>query len=119
MSKVSIGHIVQPVKRLCRQVSAAVLILLLFVIMMPSVTALDNVLPVLPDADIPETLSREQLDSHGADARLRNEETDEFTFVFLNQDGTRTAYSYCSRYGHYNGKNIIRQQDCDNDSNSA
>ena len=39
----------------------------------------------IADADIPETLTRAQLEAHGAVARLR-EENDEFTFVYLNAE---------------------------------
>ena len=48
----------------------------------------------LSESDIPEPLSAEQLAQHGAVQRLRGEEPDEYTFVFLNSDGTRTSYSY-------------------------
>ena len=48
----------------------------------------------LSGTDIPEPLSAEQLAQHGAVQRLRGEEPDEYTFVFLNSDGTRTSYSY-------------------------
>lgn len=84
----------QTVKQFCRVLTAAMLILLLFILSIPSVIALENETNILPDSDIPETLTREQLASHGAVARLREEEPDEFTFVYLNDDGTRTSYSY-------------------------
>jgi hypothetical protein len=39
----------------------------------PSAIAAGNESPILPDADIPETLTRAQLEAHGAVARLREE----------------------------------------------
>ena len=64
----------QTVKRFCRVMTAAMLILLLFIVSIPSVIALENETNIVPDSDIPETLTREQLASHGAVARLREEE---------------------------------------------
>ena len=89
-----ISHPVQFAKLFCKRLTAAALILLLIAMFIPSAIALGNESPILPDADIPETLTRAQLEAHGAVARLRAEEPDEFTFVYLNEDGTRTSYSY-------------------------
>ena len=84
------SHTAQLIKRSCKRFTAAVLVLLLIVMFIPSAIALGDDSPVLPDEDIPETLTRAQLEAHGAVARLRSEEPDEFTFVYLNEDGTRT-----------------------------
>ena len=80
-----ISHPVQFAKLFCKRLTAAVLILLLIAMFIPSAIALGNDSPILPDADIPETLTRAQLEAHGAVARLR-EENDEFTFVYLNAE---------------------------------
>ena len=94
MKKQFISHTEHKVMITCKILTALVLALLLFIMTIPSAIALGNESPILPDSDIPETLTRAQLEAHGAVARLRAEEPDEFTFVYLNEDGTRTSYSY-------------------------
>ncbi len=86
------GHTARKRKHSCKRLVAGILVLLLILITMPSVIAVgeDTAIPAL---DIPETLTAEQLALHGAVERLRGEE-DEYTFVFLNEDGTRTSYTY-------------------------
>lgn len=79
-------------KHFGKRLVAGILVLLLILITMPSAFAVEDD-RTLPASDIPETLTAQQLASHGAIERLRAEE-DEYTFVFLNQDGTRTSYSY-------------------------
>lgn len=49
---------------------------------------------VLADSDIPEALSRAQLEEHGAVQRLYDEEQGDNDFVFLNRDGTITRYDF-------------------------
>ncbi|MBR3751142.1 MAG: hypothetical protein IKK58_05155, partial [Clostridia bacterium] len=94
MKKQFISHTKHKVMITCKRLTALMLTLLLFIMTIPSAIALGNEPPILPDSDIPETLTRSQLEAHGAVARLRAEEPDEFTFVYLNEDGTRTSYSY-------------------------
>ena len=48
----------QTVKRFCRILTAAMLILLLFILSIPSVIALENETNILPDSDIPETFNQ-------------------------------------------------------------
>ena len=48
----------QTVKRFCRVLTAAMLILLLFILSIPSVIALENETNILPDSDIPETFNQ-------------------------------------------------------------
>ena len=80
------------------RITAMLLAVLLFVGLLPTASiALPeqaDTPPLLSETDIPEPLSAEQLAQHGAVQRLRGEEPDEYTFVFLNSDGTRTSYSY-------------------------
>lgn len=80
------------------RITAMLLAVLLFIGLLPTVSiALPEQTdspPLLSGTDIPEPLSAEQLAQHGAVQRLRGEEPDEYTFVFLNSDGTRTSYSY-------------------------
>ena len=85
-------HPAQKCKHFGKRLVAGILVLLLILIAMPSVIAVEDD-GALPASDIPETLTAQQLASHGAIERLRSEE-DEYTFVFLNEDGTRTSYSY-------------------------
>lgn len=66
---------------------------------------------VLADSDIPEALSRAQLEEHGAVQRLYDEEQGDNDFVFLNRDGTITRYDfsvpvkYKDETGKYRDKN--------------
>ena len=62
MTKPFKSHTAQLIKRLCKRFTAAVLVLLLIVMFIPSAIALGNDSPVLPDEDIPETLTRAQLE---------------------------------------------------------
>lgn len=66
---------------------------------------------VLAESDIPEALSRAQLEEHGAVQRLYDEEQGDNDFVFLNRDGTITRYDfsvpvkYKDETGKYRDKN--------------
>jgi len=72
-----ISHTKHKVMITCKRLTALVLALLLFIMTIPSAIDLGNESPILPDQDIPETLTRAQLEAHGAVARLRAEEPDE------------------------------------------
>ena len=89
----------------------AAALLLVFSMLLAVLPVLAQGESVLADSDIPEALSRAQLEEHGAVQRLYDEEQGDNDFVFLNRDGTITRYDfsvpvkYKDETGKYRDKN--------------
>lgn len=94
-----------------RLVRCAAALLLVFSMLLAVLPVLAQGESVLADSDIPEALSRAQLEEHGAVQRLCDEEQGDNDFVFLNRDGTITRYDfsvpvkYKDETGKYRDKN--------------
>ncbi len=89
----------------------AAALLLVFSMLLAVLPVLAQGESVLAESDIPEALSRAQLEEHGAVQRLYDEEQGDNDFVFLNRDGTITRYDfsvpvkYKDETGKYRDKN--------------
>ena len=94
--------------RLARCAAALLLVFSMLLAVLPVLAQGES---VLADSDIPEALSRAQLEEHGAVQRLYDEEQGDNDFVFLNRDGTITRYDfsvpvkYKDETGKYRDKN--------------
>ena len=94
-----------------RLARCAAALLLVFSMLLSVLPVLAQGEGVLADSDIPEALSRAQLEEHGAVQRLYDEEQGDNDFVFLNRDGTITRYDfsvpvkYKDETGKYRDKN--------------
>ena len=95
-------------ERLARCAAALLLVFSMLLAVLPVLAQGES---VLADSDIPEALSRAQLEEHGAVQRLYDEEQGDNDFVFLNRDGTITRYDfsvpvkYKDETGKYRDKN--------------
>ena len=95
-------------ERLARCAAALLLVFSMLLAVLPVFAQGES---VLADSDIPEALSRAQLEEHGAVQRLYDEEQGDNDFVFLNRDGTITRYDfsvpvkYKDETGKYRDKN--------------
>ncbi len=95
-------------ERLARCAAALLLVFSMLLAVLPVLAQGES---VLADSDIPEALSRAQLEEHGAVQRLYDEEQGDNDFVFLNRDGTITRYDfsvpvkYKDEAGKYRDKN--------------
>ena len=95
-------------ERLARCAAALLLVFSMLLAVLPVFAQGES---VLADSDIPEALSRERLEEHGAVQRLYDEEQGDNDFVFLNRDGTITRYDfsvpvkYKDETGKYRDKN--------------
>ena len=95
-------------ERLARCAAALLLVFSMLLAVLPVFAQGES---VLADSDIPEALSRAQLEEHGAVQRLYDEEQGDKDFVFLNRDGTITRYDfsvpvkYKDETGKYRDKN--------------
>ena len=95
-------------ERLARCAAALLLVFSMLLAVLPVLAQGES---VLADSDIPEALSRERLEEHGAVQRLYDEEQGDNDFVFLNRDGTITRYDfsvpvkYKDETGKYRDKN--------------
>lgn len=96
------------IERLARCAAALLLVFSMLLSVLPVLAQGES---VLADSDIPEALSRAQLEEHGAVQRLYDEERGDNDFVFLNRDGTITRYDfsvpvkYKDETGKYRDKN--------------
>lgn len=94
--------------RLARCAAALLLVFSMLLAVLPVLAQGEG---VLAESDIPEALSRAQLEEHGAVQRLYDEEQGDNDFVFLNRDGTITRYDfsvpvkYKDETGKYRDKN--------------
>ena len=95
-------------ERLARCAAALLLVFSMLLSVLPVLAQGEG---VLAESDIPEALSRAQLEEHGAVQRLYDEEQGDNDFVFLNRDGTITRYDfsvpvkYKDETGKYRDKN--------------
>lgn len=95
-------------ERLARCAAALLLVFSMLLAVLPVLAQGEG---VLAESDIPEALSRAQLEEHGAVQRLYDEEQGDNDFVFLNRDGTITRYDfsvpvkYKDETGKYRDKN--------------
>ena len=95
-------------ERLARCAAALLLVFSMLLAVLPVFAQGES---VLAESDIPEALSRERLEEHGAVQRLYDEEQGDNDFVFLNRDGTITRYDfsvpvkYKDETGKYRDKN--------------
>ena len=95
-------------ERLARCAAALLLVFSMLLSVLPVLAQGES---VLAESDIPEALSRAQLEEHGAVQRLYDEEQGDNDFVFLNRDGTITRYDfsvpvkYKDETGKYRDKN--------------
>ena len=96
------------IERLARCAAALLLVFSMLLSVLPVLAQGEG---VLAESDIPEALSRAQLEEHGAVQRLYDEERGDNDFVFLNRDGTITRYDfsvpvkYKDETGKYRDKN--------------
>ena len=95
-------------ERLARCAAALLLVFSMLLSVLPVLAQGEG---VLADSDIPEALSRAQLEAHGAIRRLYDKEQGDNDFIFLNTDGTVTEYDfsvpvkYKDETGKYRDKN--------------
>lgn len=89
-------------KRIVRCCTAMLLVIFMLLTVLP-VFAQEAVLKA---DDIPEALTRAQLEAHGAIRRLYDKEQGDNDFIFLNADGTVTEYDFSVpvKYKDENGK---------------
>ena len=89
-------------KRIVRCCTAMLLVIFMLLTVLP-VFAQEAVLKA---DDIPEALTRAQLEAHGAIRRLYDKEQEDNDFIFLNADGTVTEYDFSVpvKYKDENGK---------------
>lgn len=94
-----------------RLARCAAALLLVFSMLLSVLPVLAQGEGVLAESDIPEALSRAQLEAHGAIRRLYDKEQGDNDFIFLNTDGTVTEYDfsvpvkYKDETGKYRDKN--------------
>ena len=86
-----------------KQIKPRVLsLLLILIVLTTAVTAsvsADNSVQVdeiLPVSDVPETINRDEAIANGHIARLRDEESDMYSAIFQNEDGSKTMYMFSS-----------------------